>query len=161
MCSSDLVHDDFVFLEYDSERDKESILNGISMLKQDYLDWPEEIGNAIIELEERRIECNENHEIGFVCQSVLQEFIGTILFTPCLDCTKKTVLLLSFFVEKKYRGLGIGEELLSTALSFLAKNGIIWVVIAETIIPETMQPLLERSGFKKIGSGLVANLFAE
>ena len=49
--------------------------------------------------------------------------------------------------------------LLSQSLELLRKRKIQWVIIANVIIPDSMIPLLNRSGFKKIGSGYIARLF--
>ena len=79
----------------------------------------------------------------------------------CPANARKTVCITDFFVLQNYRGLGIGRELFSTCLESLKKHGIQWVLIANTIIPETMEPLLIQFGFKKLGSGFVADLCTE
>lgn len=65
------------------------------------------------------------------------------------------------FVEKEYRGLGIASELFEMALSSLKENGVRWIFVANTFVPDSIQGMLSRSGFKEIGSAYAADLFAE
>ena len=64
-------------------------------------------------------------------------------------------------MQEKYRGLGIGRKLFEQSLAELKKRRFKWVLIANTIIPETITPLLLCSGFKPIGSGYIADLFLD
>jgi GNAT superfamily N-acetyltransferase len=156
----DLVRDDFSFEEYVSLKDKEDVLNCLPVLNGEFSDWPEEVEKAITDLDLHRMKYGEGKEFGIISRAVSSEFAGALIFTPCPDDAKKTVVVKSFFVVTQYRGLGIGTELLSTAFDVLKKRGIMWVLIADAIIPDSMQPLLERSGFEKIGSSYIANMFA-
>ena len=96
-----------------------------------------------------------------MCRSFSKEFAGCAVFAPCLEKAQNTVLLTSFFVQEKFRGLGIGRKLFEQSLAELKNRRFKWVLIADTIIPEAITPLLMRSGFKQIGSGFIADLSAD
>ena len=121
-----------------------------------------ELGNALAEVWKMLSSYGEpSSKYGFVCHSQTEEFTGCILTSLCPANARKTVCITDFFVLQNYRGLGIGRELFSTCLESLKKHGIQWVLIANTIIPESMEPLLIQLGFKKLGSGFMADLCTE
>ncbi len=157
-----LVRDDFVFMPYNHLEDSKEILEKLDLVAKEYCtEFPEEVVCALSDLwkldSERDFRKNAS---GIVCKSYSKEFVGCIVFAPSLENAPKTVLLTSFFVLEKYRGLGIGRELLEQALVDLKNRHFKWVLIANTIVPETITSLLLRLGFKPIGSGYIANLFA-
>jgi len=156
----DLVLKDFVFREYDSERDRDSVLHFSNAANKDSnTDWPEPVKNAFAEMWKQQFNYGTvSTETGFVCFTPSDDFTGCITFASCPPEADKTVVLTSFMVLENFRGLGIGKELLSLSLTSLQKHGKQWVIIANTIIPDSMIPLLNRSGFKRIGSGFVADL---
>jgi GNAT superfamily N-acetyltransferase len=157
----DLVLKDFVFRKYDSGKDRESVLRQADALTEDMNnDWPEGIGYVFLDLWKHQF-CYglSGSEIGFICSTPSGDFTGCIVFTPCMPCPKKAAVLTGFFVLRNFRGLGIGKELFSLCLNSLHDQGVHWVIIANTIVPDTMIPLLDRSGFKRIGSGFFADLF--
>ena len=156
--SEDLVHNDFSFQEYDPVKDRDIILNSAAVLDSD-CNWPQEIKDAVSQLWEHLFEYgNSVSQSGFVCRALNGDFAGCITAAPFLSHAEKTVILTSFFVPEAYRGLGIGSELFSMCLSDLQKRGKQYVLTANTIIPDTIIPLLERTGFQKTGSGYAAKL---
>ena len=160
--TEDLLRDDFTFLPYDYSCDSEEIFEGLDLVAKEYsAEYHSEVGLALADLwkAEPEVKFGKN-AYGFVCRSYSKEFTGCAIFAPCLKNAPNTVLLTSFFVQKKYRGLGIGRELFELALAELKNRHFKWVLIANTIIPESITPLLLRSGFKPIGSGYIAELFA-
>ena len=68
------------------------------------------------------------------------------------------MILTSLFVSNGFRGLGIGTELLSMCLSELKRSGKNWILLPNIILPESLEPLLIRTGFEKIASGFAAKL---
>ncbi len=159
----DLVRDDFEFFEYDSSRDRESVSGYLaSIADTECSEWTPEIKGAVTEVLLNQFNYGTSQsESGFICRTVSDEFAGCVVCAKCPSCSEKTVLITGFFVLEQYRGLGIGKELLLLALSKLKEHGMHWVIIANTFIPESMAHLLDRAGFEKLGSGFVANLFAE
>ncbi len=161
--NDELVQNDFEFRQYDFNLDWNDIAHNEGLLfeelKQQYFG---ELGNALAEVWKMLSSYGEpSSKYGFVCHSQTEEFTGCILTSLCPANARKTVCITDFFVLQNYRGLGIGRELFSTCLESLKKHGIQWVLIANTIIPETMEPLLIQFGFKKLGSGFVADLCTE
>ncbi|MGN0730472.1 MAG: GNAT family N-acetyltransferase [Treponema sp.] len=161
--TEDLLSDDFVFTQYDFTCDRDEVLKCIDSVAKDYCaELPDEISNALSDLWKARADDGfGKNACGFVCRSFSKEFAGSVIFAPCLDNAPNTVLLTSFFVQEKYRGLGIGRKLFEQSLAELKKRRFKWVLIANTIIPETITPLLLCSGFKPIGSGYIADLFLD
>ena len=155
----DLVQDDFIFREYDSELDKELLLQNASA-ETGAFDKPleEEVSSALTFLWKRQFQI-QTKNLGFTCRTFSNEFAGCITFQPCPAESAKTVVLTAFFVLQNFRGLGIGKELLSLSLDDLRKRKIQWVIITNVVIPDHMIPLLNRSGFEKTGSGYIAKLF--
>lgn len=160
--TEDLLDSDFVFSPYDFLGDREEVYKSLESVANDYSALlPDEISLALLDLWKGKTDekFGEN-TCGFVCRSVTKEFVGCITFAPCLNNAPNTVILTSFFVQEKYRGLGIGRKLLEQSLLQLKSLNFKWVLIANTIIPETITSLLICSGFKPIGSGFIAELFA-
>ncbi len=156
----DLVHEDFVFRGYDPVQDKDCVALGASAVAEEFKTmWPGEVGQAVSVLWHRQCEYGSPAGVnGFVCRTLSDEFTGCILVSPCPSSAKKTVIVTSYFVLQNYRGLGIGGELISTCLSHLRERGIQWVIIADSIIPKTLEPLLTRMGFEQTGFGFAADL---
>ena len=156
----DLLENDFMFREYDADRDAGSVSRGIALAGQEYrLQFSDELGEALTFLWQRQsgfAAPDEKH--GFVCHTTGEEFTGCILVSLCPSSTGKTVVLTDFFVVQNYRGLGIGRNLLTRCLADLKSRGMQWLLIANTIIPEPMEPLLERLGFEKLGSGYLGDV---
>jgi predicted GNAT family acetyltransferase len=65
------------------------------------------------------------------------------------------MIITSLFVPEQFRGLGIGTELVSMCISKLSASGKKWVLIPNFIAPDILQPLLTRTGFRKINSGYI------
>ncbi len=156
----DLIQNDFNFKVYSSSNYKEVLFN----LKNAALEKTDDI----VSEELRQILFNlwlnqfENADIktqsGIVCYSNSDEFAGCITAMSVNGETDKAVVLTSFYVSKKFRGLGIGTELLEMFSNTLKDQKKKWVLLTCAIIPDSLVNLLEQSGFKRIGSGFVAEL---
>jgi GNAT superfamily N-acetyltransferase len=156
--TDDLLHNDFTFQEYDPVRDRDIILSTAAALDPDP-SWPSEIKDAVSELWHHLFMYGDSlSQTGFVCHALNGDFAGCITAAPFLSHAGKTSLLTGFFVPETYRGLGIGSELFSMCLSDLQKRGGKYILAADTIIPDSLVALLERSGFQKTGSGFAAAL---
>lgn len=156
----DLVQDDFIFQKYNSKLDAELILHNVCA---DYTnndnDYSVQINKAIIELWERQFLYGNSYEqIGFICRTLSNEFAGCITVAPVSEKTTNIVTITSYFVPENLRGLGIGTKLLSMCLSELKSLKKEWILLTHTIVPDSLQPLLLRSGFEKIGSGFIAKI---
>lgn len=158
--TEELVLNDFIFRAYDSGRDGDDTAHGSDVVAEEYArQFSLELGDAVAEMWRRLSSaqgCGE--KFGFVCRSQSDEFTGCLLFSFCPPSAKTTVALTDFFVLQDYRGLGIGEELLSKCLPMLKGRGIQWILISNTIIPDSMEHLFERFGFRRLGSGYLADL---
>ena len=161
--NGDLIHDDFTFQEYDSERDRDCILNSASA--RDFCGGlsgsidSDEIENAAGELWRHLFAFGESvHQSGFICRALNGDFAGCITAASVSSCIETTAVLTSFFVPESYRGLGIGSELFSLCLADLQKRGKRYVMTANTIIPDSLGALFERNGFQKTGSGFAAKI---
>jgi GNAT superfamily N-acetyltransferase len=155
-----LVYDDFSFLNYDSQQDKDLVIDHVKAIFYfDGQNQPEEITTALYEIWKNQFEnANANEQVGFICRSLSDEFAGCITTSPISKSHINTMVLSSFFVPEQFRGLGIATELLTMCLSKLKKDGKRWIILPNIITPEILQPLLYRMGFEKIESGYVSKL---
>lgn len=158
---SDLVEEDFVFREYNSAQDRISVLRCVDSSAEEFEEERlAEFAAAVKFFWRGQFEKSANQS-GFVCRSLDDEFVGCAVFSPCPENSTKAVFLAGLFVEKEYRGLGIASELFEMALSSLKEKGVRWIFVANTFVPDSIQGMLNRSGFKKIGSAYAADLFAD
>ncbi|MCQ2576055.1 MAG: GNAT family N-acetyltransferase [Treponema sp.] len=155
-----LIHDDFTFSEYSSDEHKQEILSQVSAsFRENKQNIPEELISILYDMWHQQFErADTNNQMGFVCNSLSEDFAGFITASPVTTNQEKVVTLTGLFVPETFRGLGIGTELFSLCLSELKRRGVKWILLPDTILPETLQPLLSRSGFEKIGSGYAARL---
>lgn len=154
-----LVHDDFSFKEYNSSSDDKRILLNISATSFDDGDLPSDINNAIYEMWKNQfLNGSSTEQSGFVCYSYSEEFAGCITASSFSTKQDKIMFLTSLFVPESFRGLGICTELISMYVAKLLNDGKKWLIIPQSITPEILQPLLIRTGFKKINSGYLLSL---
>ncbi len=151
-----LVHDDFSFKEYDSVNDKKIILLNITADACDDDSLPAEVNGALYRLWRTQFEGNNaENQTGYICSSLSDEFAGCITASPVSENQEKIVMITSLFVPENFRGLGIGTELIEMCITRLQNYGNKWVLIPNTIAPDILQPLLIRTGFRKINSGYI------
>ena len=154
-----LVHDDFSFKEYDPAADKKTILFNITAGACEDESLPLEVNEAFFGLWKAQFEgaCSES-QTGYICFSLSDEFAGCITASPLLQNQEKIFVITSLFVPEQFRGLGIGTELIEMCIARLHNCGKKWVFIPNTIAPDILQPLLTRTGFRKINSGYLLSL---
>ena len=151
-----LVHDDFSFKEYDSVNDKKIILLNITADACDDDTLPAEVNGALYRLWRTQFEGNNaENQTGYICSSLSDEFAGCITASPVSENQEKIVMITSLFVPENFRGLGIGTELIEMCITRLQNYGNKWVLIPNTIAPDILQPLLIRTGFRKINAGYI------
>lgn len=156
----DLIQNDFNFFNY-SLSDHGEILQKlkIAALSEFENSAPEDLRMALIDLWIERFKSgNDVEQTGIVCHSNSDEFAGCITAMPISKRTDKIVTLTSFYVPEKFRGLGIGSELLNSFMNALRDQKKKWVLLTNVIMPDFLIPLLSRNGFEKFGSGFVAEL---
>lgn len=158
-----LVHDDFSFSEFNPELHEKLIEKYIeqnaNFLNGSDDSLPEEINSAIQGIWKKQFEIDKTeNQSGFICNSLTDEFVGCILVKPVSGVQKNVILLTNFFVTERYRGLGIGTELLSMCVSKLKSAEKKWLILPNIIIPKIIEPLLLRTGFKKIDFGYLLAL---
>ena len=151
-----LVHDDFSFKEYDSATDMKTILLNITAGACEDESLPLEVNEAFYGLWKSNFEAASNeNQTGYICFSLSDEFAGCITASPLFKHQEKIVMITSLFVPEQFRGLGIGTELIDMCITRLQNCGKKWVLIPNTIAPDILQPLLIRTGFRKINSGYI------
>lgn len=158
--TDDLIKDDFMFESYESS-DFEMVLHNLKLAAQGEFESsaPEELREVLFDLWLEQFEkADVQNQAGIVCHSNSEEFAGCITAAPISNRTKDVVVLTSFYVPEKFRGLGIGSELLSMFMDALKDQNKTWILLTNTIVPENLMPLLERTGFKKVGSGYAAQI---
>lgn len=154
--TEDLLHDDFSFREY-RPSDAELLASGAGLALELFEKaWPPELVHAVLAVQQNARR-GLQEKSGFVCHSVSSEFAGCIAYA-CPEGAKNAVLMTDFFVTRKFRGLGVGRELLMLCMAAIKSRGISFVIIADLAVPELLLPLLDRTGFTKFGSGFIARL---
>ncbi len=153
-----LVHDDFSFKEYDSDTDKKTILLNIKAGFYEDDTLPSEVSEAIYRMWLNQFEGCAAEQTGYVSFSLSDDFAGCITASSFFDGQEKIMIITSLFVPEQFRGLGIGTELVSMCISRLSASGKKWVLIPNFIAPDILQPLLTRTGFRKISSGYLLSL---
>jgi len=154
-----LVHDDFSFKEYESAADKKTILLNITAESCEDDKLPLEVNKAFYGLWRTQFDrMDAENQTGYICSSLSDEFAGCITASPLSQNDEKIVMITSLFVPEQFRGLGIGTELIEMCISSLKDIGKEWVLIPNTIAPDILQPLLTRTGFRKINSGYLLAL---
>lgn len=163
--TGDLIQDDFNFESYSSSNQEEVLFNLKNAASGEIENSAsEELKRALFDLWIQQFEKGDlQTQIGIVCHSNSDEFAGCITAKPVYwetnsRGTDKIVVLTSFYVLDKFRGLGIGSELLELFINTLKDQKKKWVLLTNTIIPDSLMPLLTRNGFERIGSGFVAEL---
>ena len=153
-----LVHDDFSFKEYDSGNDRKTVLLNIEADSYEDDKLPLEVNEAIYRLWKKNFEDSDTEQTGYVCFSLSDDFAGCITASSVLSDQENIMIITSLFVPEQFRGLGIGSELISMCIAKLTQSGKKWVLIPNFIAPEILQPLLTRTGFRKINSGYILSL---
>lgn len=155
-----LVHDDFTFVDYDSDVDNENIVQQLNaFFSGEGEDLPEELRAAFFEIwKQGFIIAESKGQTGIICRSLSDDFAGCITASPVPGKQDDIMMLTTLFVPVNFRGLGIGTELLSMYLTQLKENGKKWILMPNTITTDIIRPLLIGTGFKKVGSVYAALL---
>ena len=154
----DLIEEDFNFRAYDSAQDRDCVTRGVASIAKEFEKSVDgELGQAFAAMWSLRCAGKDTKDgDGFVCRTLTDDFAGCLLISPLPSCAKETVQLTALFVNQNYRGLGIARTLLSFCMNHIKKRGIRWIII--TSIPQILESMVIRSGFKKTDFGFVADL---
>lgn len=184
--SNDLLKQDFQFSEYNPKEDADCIAREAGEIAEEIKDfYPEKVGLAIGQHWLRKFNDLIPDSCGFVCRTTSDDFAGCLLFSlpesigsesknskslnsgfsdsksSDLKSSKnqnEAAFFTACFVNQNYRCMGIAAELFFSCVSLLKERGIQWFIIAETSVPEFLEPLLNRCGFEKSGSVYLAHL---
>ena len=150
--------DDFEFFPYKNE--DSGFISSVLDSADDYeKNWPYEIDAAVRDLWKKWFLLFPSEaQSGFVSYTLSNEFAGFITVSPVSERSADTVVITGFYVSEKFRGLGIGTELLGKCLSDLKSQNKKWILLAYTVVPESLESLLLRSGFQKTGSVFSAKI---
>lgn len=155
--TEELLQDDFIFREYEAAKDKEqATLAANNFMAEREAQWPGEIGLALSSLwQENRAGGESERFLSLVAETVGGDFAGCIEARVYPSHARETLLLTSFFVLGRYRGLGIGKKLLEQCALQVQEKGIRWIILADPIIPVFLQTCLTRIGFVSSGGGYI------
>ncbi len=148
-----LLDDDFQFHAYSSS-DEEELTDFFKAAALEYSGAGDhqDIQNVIFDLWLELFQRGKNHfQSGILCRSVSDEIVGCITAAQLSDRTDNVVILTSFYVQEKFRGLGIGTQLISSYLDALKDQKKEWLLLT-SIVPEAMEPALRSLGFQRNGS---------
>ncbi len=114
--TTDLVLSDFVFSLWEGK--PEGMENGVDSLISMYLDALKEIHPGIdaIGREEAKALFRDENSIIVVAVSPAEEIVGFVMGRLKEEDLEMKVIIESIYVDKSYRGIGIGKELLRAFL---------------------------------------------
>lgn len=153
-----LIRDDFSFSEYSSVFDKEIEQNLNALLNGSNGSLPQVVENALRDYWKVQYQTEKQNQSGYVCHSLADEFAGCILVKPVSEAQKNVIFVTNFFVSERFRGLGIGSELLFMCVSRLKSDEEKWLILPNIIIPQFIKPLLLRTGFEEIDLGFLLKI---
>jgi len=162
--SDDLLHDDFVFRPARDESDEELVFMSADAVAQELQSMhDQEPGKVLSGLwQELRCSCSESSDFTLIGETVEGDYAGCITVATMPDSgygeNTHTVILTALYVVPRYRGLGVGRELLEQCRSNLQKRGIKWIIAGATPLSTAGKAMLEACGFTSLGTGLIANL---
>lgn len=157
--ADDLLREDFLFCEFSPKEEEDCIAKEAGEIAEEIKDfYPEKVGSAIAHFWLRRFDDFISDSCGFICRTTSEDFAGCLLFSLQNSSQNETAFFTACFVNQNYRCLGIAQKLFFYCISSLKKRGIHWFIIAETSVPEFLEPLLNRCGFEKVGSVYLAHL---
>ena len=156
----ELTKEDFEFSPYNHAKDGDCIQKEAEKIADEIKEeFTGEKGLAIAHFWLRKFDFEKPAAIGgIVCRTLSEDFAGCLLFSDCSSFAKNVASLSAFFVNQNYRGLGIARELFSRGISMLREHGIHQFIIADSALPDFLEPLVTRCGFVKTGSVYVAEL---
>lgn len=155
-----VLQDDFTFRLCETQEDQSMI----QLCEEDFASeiqekWPGDLGTALSYLwDTSTYETEDNQSFSIAAETVSGEFAGYVKICPVIPGSMKTVLIRSLYVTKKYRGLSLGRQLLSTCLTSLLERGARWVIISSLIMPDQFIPVLLQNGFSQSGTGFILDL---
>lgn len=156
----ELTQEDFDFRPYNHEKDNDCIITEAKKITDEIkAEYKGNKGSAIAHFWLRKFNYEDSAGIGgIICRTMSDDFAGCLLFSKCDPFAENVVALTAFFVNQNYRGLGITRELFSRSISYLKSSGIQSFIIVDSVLPDFLEPLLDRCGFVKKGSAFVADL---
>lgn len=150
--NEELVHDDFSFRPF-VKTDMQTVgacINGLA--KEAESDYGSELGGAFAALLRTRFEhFASGAQNAVVCESVSGDFAGFVAAVPS-PVTESVQYVSPLFVVPRYRGLGIGKELLGRCLDALCARHVHFAVVSDTVMPDFFKNILVREGFTFLGS---------
>ncbi|WP_296320417.1 UPF0158 family protein [Treponema sp. UBA3813] len=156
----ELIQADFEFQPYNHVKDSDCIsIEAKKIAEELEAAHRGNLGKAIAHFWLRKFDYESSSGIGgLLCRTLSGDFAGCLLFSDCSSFAKNVVALTSVFVNQNYRGLGIARELFSRGISLLKEHGIQEFIIADSALPDYLEPLVARCGFEKKGSVYTADL---
>lgn len=153
----DLLKYDFSFREYDFSKDEGNVLRIFRENAFIYdCDYSKTVAECVFNFWRNQFLCNKNNQKGYICNSLDNEFAGIItILDENQNKTEKVAILSSFFVLEKFRGLGIGKNLLEMCIKFLKDKDFKWILLMYTAIPDSLENLLKEFDFKKTEFGFL------
>lgn len=156
----DLLYTDFEFGAFTESKDKTEIAEGEKTILQEYSsNLDKSLANALAYIYSSNLKnVSAEKKAGFVCRTINDDFAGTLLFANCPSQSEEAVLITDFFVKSEYRGLGIAKELVKLSINFLKNQKTKFMLVAQTIIPESLENILKQNHFERWEAGFVLDL---
>lgn len=149
-----LIHNDFTFCDYNSETNQTEVFSLINTyFLQEQQNVPEELKQALFELWKQNFNNFDfKYQTGLICRTLCNDFAGCIIANPVSSLQTKVNIINTIYVPVSFRGLGIGTELINMYLLKQKELGTKWILLSESIVNDSLLPLLNGTEFIKIGS---------
>ncbi len=164
----DLLHDDFVFRQVSDESDAEQVFMSTDAIARELQHMHDSDAGRVLSAlwQELCVSCNESSDFTLIGETVEGDYAGCITVATLPDSIlgsesgdqTHTVILTALYVVPRYRGLGVGRELIEQCRINLQRRGVKWIVAGATPLPPAGRAMLESCGFTSLGTGLIASL---
>ncbi|MDI9386424.1 MAG: GNAT family N-acetyltransferase [Spirochaetota bacterium] len=93
-----------------------------------------------------------------IVETIEEDFAGIAAFFQLAGKRKKRFLIPFLYVEKNFRGLGLGNELLQRIRNYATEQGVRQLVVHNSFVPDVLVSVLLKNGFQKTKGIYFANV---
>ncbi|MDR1748585.1 MAG: GNAT family N-acetyltransferase [Spirochaetaceae bacterium] len=158
--TEDIIHDDFIFRDYESGGDEEKRDAAFAVIADEIQEaYAGDLGAAFAELwKNLRNSAGGKTECALIAETTHGDFAGFASACAFPGADSDTALVISFFVLPMYRGLGLGSELLDMIVEQLNRERFRWIMFPIMFLPPEFIQVLLRRGFNPRSSLYIFDL---
>ncbi|MBO7135237.1 MAG: GNAT family N-acetyltransferase [Spirochaetaceae bacterium] len=147
----ELLHDDFLFRLAAASGEQAEKTCEEELLKEFEDFYGTDLGDVLSEQWKKVNDSSKGFRTVVFCETVSGEPVGFAAgFKTSADSS--VIMISVLFVIPRFRGLGLGKELLEFLLEQFRDGTVKSVAVSCSIIPDFFKKILEREGFSQLGS---------